>query len=239
MMKKILLGMVFTAVLAVLVWGGVNRTLAKAPEADSAGSGRSAEVMGNGNSQRAATSASAQHDVNANAGQTGVGVETNPGIASNPQGSQGQAGNGRWGSSTTRGQGTGMDPLTEAEIQALYMALDDEYHALAVYQLVIDTFGEVEPFVEIALSEQNHIAALSNQFAKYDLPLPENPWPGTLEPFESVSAACQAGVDAEIANADLYAQLLSMTDDPALIRVFTNLSTASMQSHLPAFEDCQ
>jgi hypothetical protein len=119
------------------------------------------------------------------------------------------------------------------------MALDDEYHTLAVYLSVIETFGEVEPFVEIAASEQRHIGALVNQLTKNGLTIPENPWIGQIPPFDSVQQACQAGAQAEIDNAGLYDQLFSMTDDPALIRVFTNLSNASLNSHLPQFEACE
>ena len=43
----------------------------------------------------------------------------------------------------------------------------------------------------------------------------------------------------EIDNVALYDQLFSMTDDTGLIRVFTNLSNASLNSHLPQFEACQ
>ena len=125
------------------------------------------------------------------------------------------------------------------EIEALYMALDDEYHALAVYQSVIDTFGPIDPFVKIAASEERHIEALINQLNKHGLTIPENPWLGIIPAFESVEQACQTGVQAEIDNVALYDQLFSMTDDTGLIRVFTNLSNASLNSHLPQFEACQ
>ena len=54
----------------------------------------------------------------------------------------------------------------------------------------------------------------------------------------SASEACQAGVQAETANMDLYTQLFEMTDRPDLLRVFGNLSRASQESHLPEFEGC-
>ena len=92
-----------------------------------------------------------------------------------------------------------MDPLTETEIQALELALNDEYHALAVYQSVMETFGPVSPSVEIAQSEQRHIDALLKHFDKHGLPVPENPWIGNIPVFDSVQAACASGVEAEIA----------------------------------------
>ena len=147
----------------------------------------------------------------------------------------GQGGNGGKGNAAGGGSNGALD---EAEIQALHMALDDEYHALATYLSVIETFGEVEPFVSISQSEQRHIEALVNQFTKSGIAVPQNPWLSEIPPFESLNQACQTGVEAEIADADLYTRLFSMTDNPALIRVFTNLSRASLESHLPQFESC-
>lgn len=151
----------------------------------------------------------------------------------------GSAQGGRYGNSSMAGQGVAYTPIGEQEIEALQIALDDEYHALAVYQSVIDTFGPVDPFVWIAQSEQQHISALLNQFEKHNLSIPENSWLGEIPPFDSVQAACAAGAEAEIANASLYDQLFARTDDPALLRVFTNLSRASLESHLPQFEICR
>ena len=124
-------------------------------------------------------------------------------------------------------------------MKALHLALDDEYHALATYLSVMETFGEVEPFASIAESEQRHIAALINQFNKYGIPVPENSWSGTITPFDNISQACQVGVQTEIANADLYAELFDVTENQSLIRVFTNFSRVSIERHLPEFQVCQ
>ena len=147
--------------------------------------------------------------------------------------------NERGGTGYRSGHGGGLNALTDSEVDALNLALDDEYHALAVYQSVIATFGNVDPFVEIAISEQRHIDALINQFNKNDLDVPDNPWTGNLPAFDSIEQACQAAVEAEIANAELYNQLFRMTNDFNLTRVFTNLTNASLNSHLPKFEACQ
>jgi hypothetical protein len=141
------------------------------------------------------------------------------------------------------GQGAGMgtlDPvgLSESEIKALQMALDDEYKAWSVYDQVIADFGPVAPFVGIQQAEENHIAALVRLFNRYGLEVPENPWLGNVPTFETVTDACEAGVQAEIENAALYTQLFSMVDNPDIVRVFTNLQQASQTKHLPAFEQC-
>ena len=56
----------------------------------------------------------------------------------------------------------------------------------------------------------------------------------------TLTAACQTGVDAEIANADLYKNILLpiVTNYPDITAVFTNLMNASEEKHLPAFEKC-
>jgi hypothetical protein len=248
MSKKILLIALVVVFTGVLVWGGVNRTLAKSNDGAAL-----AESNGRGNGGRGFET----HDPEdceegenefLNENGTGGNGQRNTGEAVSSQGNSASENGGQGNSRGTRGgngqgngngQGGGRDPLDEADVQALQLALDDEYHALAVYQSVIADFGEVEPFFEIAQSEQRHIDALLKQFDKHGLAVPENPWLGNIPGFESVQAACQAGVEAEIANVALYDQLFSMTDDPSLVQVFTNLSNASQESHLPEFQSCQ
>jgi hypothetical protein len=264
MLKKTIIAGLLVGFIGILVWGGVNRTLAKTSDS-SGGNANSQAAAGNGTQQRGygnqgknseeecdeegpygnvngQTDTSAQEQSNGNGPSSEDDTGNSYGVADDHQ-TQGQAqGNGNRGgrgNGNGAGQGAGYDPITATEIEALNMALDDEYHALVVYQSVIAKFGEVEPFVEIAASEQRHIDALVNQFNKHGLSVPENTWIGNVPIFDSLQQACQAGVEAEIANADLYNQLFSMTDDPSLTRVFTNLSNASWISHLPQFEACQ
>lgn len=131
-----------------------------------------------------------------------------------------------------------MTVLTEAEINALHEAIGDEYHAWATYDQVIADFGDVPPFNHIREAEARHINALRNLFARYDVPVPENPWPGRVTRYGSLQEACAAGVAAEIANAALYDRLLSAAEHPDILAVFRNLQEASQQRHLRAFERC-
>lgn len=295
MFRKILIGVLFAGLMGVLIWGGVNRTIARAADSQFE---RSVEnsLTNNGQAFRAEENYASgggwwlkgQNPASGEAGQIGIGrpviadeeykeesnlygnrrpnrsqngstYAQNTDGSRNPQaswqgnggangqqgGSNGQQGGGYGQQGGGYGQpgmgngGSGKEPLAESEIQALEMALDDEYHALATYISVMNTFGEVEPFYNIAQSEQRHIDALVNQFEKYGVPVPENPWLGEIGAFDSLSQACQTGVEAEIANAELYTTLLEMTAKADLLRVFTNLSRASMESHLPEFEACR
>lgn len=131
-----------------------------------------------------------------------------------------------------------MDALTEAEVRTLHEALDDEYRAWATYDQVIRDFGEVRPFSSIREAEARHIEAVRSLFTRYGLPIPENPWPGRIERYASLQAACAAGVTAEIANGDLYERLLQTTRREDILAVLRNLQEASQQRHLPAFRRC-
>jgi len=131
-----------------------------------------------------------------------------------------------------------MNPLTEAEIHALNEALEDEYLAWATYDQVIADFGEVPPFSNIREAEARHIEALCTLFARYGLPVPENPWPGKVARYDSLQAACEAGVAAEIANGEMYERLLGATQRPDILTVLRNLQEASQQRHLAAFQRC-
>jgi hypothetical protein len=131
-----------------------------------------------------------------------------------------------------------LDDLSESEVAALQMALEDEYKAWSVYEQVIADFGAVRPFTSIQKAEENHIAALVTLFDRYGLEVPVNEWIGSMPSFDTLAEACEAGAQAEIDNAALYAQLFDMVDNPDIIQVFTSLQQASQTKHLPAFERC-
>jgi len=123
--------------------------------------------------------------------------------------------------------------------QALDEALDDEYKARATYRAIIERFGPVRPFVNIVEAEQRHIDALLPLYDKYGLPIPADDWPKRVTVPESLTVACRMGVDAEIANAEMYERLLQQTRDyPDAQAVFRNLQRASQENHLPAFQRC-
>lgn len=130
-------------------------------------------------------------------------------------------------------------PLEPDEAQGLLLALNDEYHAEAVYGQVLDDFGdETRPFSNIITAEQRHQTSLLGLFATYELAVPENPWLGNIEEFDTVADACTVGVEAEIINASLYDYLYSTTDRADIVAVYERLQAASNDKHLPAFERC-
>lgn len=131
-----------------------------------------------------------------------------------------------------------MSTLTDAERKALREALDDEYRAWATYDQVIRDFGPQRPFINIREAEARHIEALGMLFRRYGLEIPENTWPGRVPRYPSLREACEAGVEAEIENADLYDRLLQSTVREDILAVLGNLQRASRERHLPAFRRC-
>lgn len=131
-----------------------------------------------------------------------------------------------------------MIRLTEHEIEVLREALDDEYHAWATYDQVITDFGEVAPFVNIREAEARHIEALRILYRGFGIPVPANNWPGRVARYPSLQAACEAGVVAEVANAELYDRLLAVPLRPEIATVLQKLRQASQDRHLPAFRRC-
>ena len=129
-----------------------------------------------------------------------------------------------------------MSTLTESEVRVLLEALDDEHRAWATYDQVLADFGDVRPFSNIREAEARHIDALRVLFERYGLAVPANPWPGRVERYPSLQAACAAGVAAEIANGELYERLLGQTQREDIRAVLRQLQAASQQRHLPAFQ---
>ena len=115
---------------------------------------------------------------------------------------------------------------------------EGEYAAYASYAAVIEKYGEVEPYLHIMEAEGRHITALQRQLDKYGVAYPaENPYLGQIEAPESLLGAAQAWAEGEIANVEMYEQLLSVVEEYSdITRVFLNLQRASQEAHHPAFE---
>lgn len=146
---------------------------------------------------------------------------------------------GRGGFAQSRGAGYALTPLSDAEKNALIEAVEEEYGALTLYNSIIAQFGDVYPFNVIAKSEAQHASVLVRQAEKYGLTLPAQPAPAPASTYATLADACAAGAAAEIADAALYDELKLVTTRADLLQVFDNLQSASLNSHLPAFEACK
>jgi hypothetical protein len=130
------------------------------------------------------------------------------------------------------------DEVDEVTQQAMVDAINDEYRARAYYQAVIDKFGAVYPFSNVVQAEERHVQLWEGLFAQSGLPVPEDPFAGKITAPDTLLEACQAGVDAEQADAEMYGNFLTTIDDPNLQAVFTRLRQVSLENHLTAFESC-
>lgn len=119
--------------------------------------------------------------------------------------------------------------------EMLIYALQDEYLAKAEYEAIIETYGEVRPFINIVEAEQTHIDLLLPLFETYGYDLPENIAADSVVIPESITSAIATGVEGEEANIAMYQAFLAQDNLPDDVRtVFEYLLNASEQ-HLAAF----
>ena len=119
--------------------------------------------------------------------------------------------------------------------EMLAYAIEDEYLALAEYELIISELDVTRPFTNIIEAEKTHISYLEDIYAAYELVIPSvDPSEHTLLPA-SVNEAYIAGVEAEIANIAMYELFLEEELPDDIRSVFEALKKGS-ESHLLAFE---
>lgn len=117
-------------------------------------------------------------------------------------------------------------------------ALEDERKAEATYAAIIERFGPVRPFINIVDAETRHSQAIERQMERLGITIPANLWIGRGSAPDSLAAACDGAIAAEIENIALYDRLLPSVQDPTARKVLENLQSASRENHLPAFRRC-
>lgn len=118
----------------------------------------------------------------------------------------------------------------------LTYAIQDEFLAQAEYKVIMDAYGAQRPFVNIMKAEGAHVRRLLPLFSAFSVPVPQDTaLEHTVKP-ESLQAAYEAGVTAEVHNIAMYESFLKQDNLPDDVRgVFEALMRAS-QNHLRAFE---
>lgn len=120
--------------------------------------------------------------------------------------------------------------------EMLVYAIQDEYTALAEYELIMSQYGTIRPFSNIAKAETTHISWLEPLFEKYDIDLPVNESDQIVTLPTSLTNAYQAGIDAEIFNISMYEAFLKENLPTDIKTVFEALKSAS-ENHLSAFNN--
>lgn len=130
-------------------------------------------------------------------------------------------------------------PLTTTVSASLGEALQEEYRMFYVYDAVIRDLGASVPFVNIRDAEWVHVGALANLYVRRTLDVPASTaTPANVPTYATRQAACEAAVDDELATVAMYDRLLLQALPTDVERVFENLREASLESHLPAFQQC-
>lgn len=146
----------------------------------------------------------------------------------------GRGGMGRGGGAGVATTATG--PLSDATKAFLTEAIQDEYQNRALYQAVIDKFGQVLPFTNIVRSESNHVAVLTRLFTNHGLTVPVDSYAGQVQAPATLSEAFQLAIQSEKDNVAMYDRFLPTVTEPDVVRVFTQLRNVSNNMHLRSFE---
>ena len=120
--------------------------------------------------------------------------------------------------------------------EMLTYAIQDEYLARAEYKVIMDAYGEQRPFINIMKAEGVHIQRLLPLFTAYGVTVPEDTaLEHTVKP-DSLQAAYEAGVTAEVNNIAMYEAFLKQEDLPDDVRAVFEALTRASGNHLRAFE---
>lgn len=119
--------------------------------------------------------------------------------------------------------------------QMLIYAIQDEYLARAEYEYLINELDAGNPFTNIIKAEENHISMLIPLFEKYEFEVPVDTSSEHLIDVESINAALETGVQAEIDNIAMYEQFLEAELPDDIREVFVELRDGS-KNHLAAFQ---
>ena len=233
MFRKILVITALVAVIGVLVFGAVNRTLAK-------NASESGTQSGNRRNNEQTAASSEQTSEVYNQGNNGQGQR---------QG-QGRGGNGTGGNGA--GEGTNLPPATPGDLSAeesaalLYMR-EEEKLAHDVYVTFYEQW-DFRVFSNISRSEQTHTDAVKTLLDRYGLADPASSEIGVFtDPdlqalytnlvargSQSLAEAIQVGAAIEEIDILDLQERLAQTDNADIQQVFNNLLNGSY-NHLRAF----
>ncbi len=131
-----------------------------------------------------------------------------------------------------------VDLNANIESQILRIACYDEYKANAYYQKVLDTYGVVAPFSDIAQVEVKHSTMIKDLCPKYNVTPPINDWYDKIKIGNTLTKCCQDSVDLEVENIEMYDNLLTYVAYDDIRDIFYKEQASSYNYHLPAFTQC-
>ena len=125
----------------------------------------------------------------------------------------------------------------EFVLNALDSALRSKFKTCALYRMVLQAFGPVQPFKDLLKIEEKYRLVLTGLARRYDRTLPVDEWEGQIAIPVSFVEACEEAIQLERENDRLYTALLDRMEEPALSRVITRMRNVSQISHQPSFKE--
>jgi hypothetical protein len=139
--------------------------------------------------------------------------------------------------SATYGSKSAALKTTWTSEEMLQFAMEDEYMARAEYKYVIAAFGSQNPFTNIVASEETHINSLKGLYDSRKMTVPADNSGQYLVKPGNIKDSLALGVEAEIANINMYKNFLNAPNLPDDVKiVFTQLKAGS-ENHLNAFQN--
>ncbi|MDD4029340.1 MAG: DUF2202 domain-containing protein [Caldisericia bacterium] len=117
----------------------------------------------------------------------------------------------------------------------LTYAVQDEYLAHAEYIAIMEKFGQMKPYINIAKSEETHLSFLEEVYLSFDMEFPEDTSAQHVVIPENLLEAAKVGVQAEIENIAMYELFMTHELPDNVYEVFYVLKSGS-ENHLKAFQ---
>lgn len=121
--------------------------------------------------------------------------------------------------------------------EMLQYSIEDEYMARGEYKYVITAFGDQNPFTNIIAAEETHINALKGLYNSRSMTVPADNSGQYLVKPATVKDSLSLGVEAEIANINMYKSFLTAPNLPDDVKIVFAQLKAGSESHLSAFEN--
>jgi len=251
MTKKIILYTTFALLIGLLIFGAVNRTLAKNGD-KTTGEGRGTAVSegestsgGWRSSGSTQSSGENQEGLHTEANESGLGGQYQGGKAGGSGNSQGYAEQKEDHSEYQWSEAPGT--VTDAEVAALQYMREEEKLARDIYRLMYETWG-IQAFLNISNSEQTHMDSVKSLLDRYSIQDPASSQAGVFTNPDlqalynelaargnssEVEALRVGALIEEVDIQDLQIRLAQMTNNEVR-QVFESLLAGSY-NHLRAF----
>ncbi len=118
--------------------------------------------------------------------------------------------------------------------EMLNLAIQDEFAAKHEYEIIIDEFGEVSPFVSIKAAEESHIESLTTVFNTNGFVIPQDESDSRVITPSSLTEALETGIQAEVNNIAMYDAFLAL-ELPDDVRTSFEMLKEGSESHLESF----